>query len=100
MISCCTQEASQLVGPPLTAGKKEEICQLEKAWRDKIRKKNWRVLKPERVTQIVDLFNRTMDEMGEGASGQLQDHPHVNCGREEMKKWSRSFMLTKVSLRT
>jgi hypothetical protein len=52
-----------------------------KAWRDKIRKKlKGAKTRASDADTVVDLFNKSIYEVGEGASGQLQDHPQDSGG--------------------
>ena len=90
---CFKQEATQLMGPPSTA-KTDEVYQLERNMEEKIKKLAGDALKPEQVAQIVDLFNRTMDEMMKAQVDSYRTiHNAVAQEQEEIKKCSKSIVI-------
>jgi hypothetical protein len=68
----------------LTAGKKRGDMSAGKGMegQDKKKKLKGEETRASDADTVVYLFNRSMDEMGEGASGQLQDHPQDSGGGE------------------
>jgi hypothetical protein len=60
---------------------------------DKIKKLDGDALTPELVAQIVDLFNRTMDEMMKEQVDSYRDINKAVAGEVEEFKFSRSFIV-------
>ncbi len=80
------KEASQVIGPSTTA-KIEKIYQMDRNMEDKIKKLDGDALTPELVVQIVDFFNRTMDEM---MKEQVDSYRAIHRQLQERRRSRRS----------
>jgi hypothetical protein len=93
---CSKQEASQVNGPS-PAAKTEETHQMNGNMEEKIKKLAGDALMPEQVAQMVDLFNRTMDEMIQAQADSYRAFHNAVAGEvEEYRKCSRSFIIHNV----
>jgi hypothetical protein len=93
---CSKQEASQVIGPS-PAAKTEETHQMNGNMEEKIKKLAGDALMPEQVAQMVDLFNRTMDEMIQAQADSYRAFHNAVAGEvEEYRKCSRSFIIHNV----